>query len=47
MRKITNRVIIHCAQTPPSMDIGVKEIRVWHTGAKEDGHNAWSRIDYH
>jgi N-acetylmuramoyl-L-alanine amidase len=35
-------IIIHCAATKPSMDIGVEEIRVWHT--KERG---WSDIGYH
>jgi hypothetical protein len=25
-----NKLIIHCAATKPSMDIGVKEIRQWH-----------------
>lgn len=30
MRRKTNKIIIHCADTPPSMDVGVKEITVWH-----------------
>lgn len=34
--------IIHCSDTPENMDIGVKEIREWHT--KERG---WSDIGYH
>ena len=25
-----NKVVVHCAATPPQMDIGVKEIREWH-----------------
>lgn len=29
-RKDTNTIIIHCADTPPGMDIGVKEIAEWH-----------------
>ncbi len=29
-RKETNKIIIHCAATKPSMDIGVEEIRKWH-----------------
>lgn len=41
MRKI-NKIIIHCADTPPSMDIGVEEIRKWHTGER-----GWSDIGYH
>lgn len=35
------RVIIHCAATKPSMDIGVWEIRQWH---KDKG---WNDIGYH
>jgi len=29
-RKTTDFIIIHCAATKPSMDIGVAEIRRWH-----------------
>lgn len=29
MRKIT-KIIIHCAATPPDVDVGVKEITDWH-----------------
>ena len=25
-----NKVVVHCAYTPPQMDIGVDTIRVWH-----------------
>ena len=41
MRKIDLH-IIHCADTPPSMDIGVKEIRGWHVNER-----GWSDIGYH
>lgn len=41
MRKITFG-IIHCAATPPGMDIGAVEIRRWHV---ED--NGWADIGYH
>lgn len=41
MRKI-NKIIVHCSATPPSMDIGVAEIRKWHV---QD--NKWSDIGYH
>jgi len=41
MRDI-KQIIVHCASTKPSMDIGAKEIREWHT--KERG---WSDIGYH
>ena len=37
MRKVTNRVIVHTTDTPPSMDIGVKEITVWHIARKMRG----------
>lgn len=41
MRKIS-KIIIHCAATPPEMDIGAAEIRGWHT--KDNG---WADIGYH
>ena len=41
MRDIT-KIIIHCAATKPSMDVGVKEIRQWHVKG-----NGWSDIGYH
>lgn len=41
MRDI-NKIIIHCAATRPSMDIGAKEIRQWHV---RDNH--WADIGYH
>lgn len=31
-RKKTNYIVIHCAATPPDMDIGAAEIDVWHKG---------------
>lgn len=37
-----DQLIIHCAATPPGMDIGVEEIRKWHV----DG-NGWKDIGYH
>ena len=41
MREI-RQIIIHCAATPPAMDVGADEIRGWHV----DG-NGWSDIGYH
>lgn len=41
MRNI-DMIILHCADTKPSMDIGVKEIRKWHV--EERG---WRDIGYH
>ena len=40
MRKI-NKIIIHCAATKPSMDIGTEEIRKWHL------ERGFSDIGYH
>lgn len=37
----TDLIVIHCAATPPDLDIGAKEIDKWH---KERG---WSGIGYH
>ena len=45
MRQI-NKIIIHCAATYPSMDIGVREIRQWHTDPPPKG-NGWQDIGYH
>lgn len=36
MRTI-NRVILHCTATPPSMDIGVKQVDEWHKAKGWDG----------
>ena len=41
-RTKTDMIVIHCASTPASMDIGVKEIKKWHI---ED--NKWDDIGYH
>ena len=40
MRPI-ERVVIHCAYTPPTLDIGVREIDRWHRD------RGWSGIGYH
>ena len=42
LRKKTEMIVIHCASTKPSMDIGYKEIRKWHV---ED--NGWDDVGYH
>ena len=42
MPRDINTVVVHCAATKPSMDIGAKEIRRWHV----DG-NGWADIGYH
>ena len=40
MREI-RRAIVHCSYTPPSMDIGVSEIRAWHMA------RGWLDVGYH
>lgn len=41
MRNI-DTVVIHCADTPSTMDIGAEEIRSWHVND-----NGWKDIGYH
>ena len=41
MRKQTDYLIVHCAATPPDMDIGAAEIRRWHVE-----NNKWRDIGY-
>lgn len=41
-RQITDIIFVHAADTPPTMDIGWKEINQWHT--KDNG---WAAIGYH
>lgn len=40
--RLINKVIVHCSDTPSTMDIGVSEIRKWHV---DD--NGWSDVGYH
>lgn len=40
-RKETNYIVVHCAATRPSMDIGVREIRQWHKAL------GWLDVGYH
>lgn len=40
-RNITRKIVIHCAATPPDLDIGAEEIDRWH---RERG---WLMIGYH
>ncbi len=37
-----DKIVIHCSATPPTMDIGVKEIRSWHVNERK-----WKDIGYH
>ena len=41
MREVS-KIVIHCTFTPPSMDIGVEEVKKWHVEE-----NKWSDIGYH
>ena len=41
LRKETQYLIIHCAATKPSMDIGLTEIRKWHLD------RGWRDVGYH
>lgn len=45
MNKIVN-IIVHCSDSPDSLDIGVKEIRAWHTAPVPKG-RGWREIGYH
>ena len=38
LRKKTDSIIIHCAATKASMDIGYKEIRKWHADRDWETH---------
>ncbi len=40
-RNKTEYIVVHCAATKPSMDIGLREIRMWH---KQQG---WLDVGYH
>lgn len=42
MKRVVDRIIIHCSDTPAGMDIGADEIRKWHV--EERG---WVDIGYH
>ena len=42
LRKKTELIVVHCAATKPSMDIGASEIKKWHV---DD--NGWDDIGYH
>mgnify|MGYP002624048465 FL=1 len=42
IRKSTEYIVIHCAATKASMDIGLTEIRKWHV---QD--NGWRDVGYH
>lgn len=39
--RLIDKIIVHCADTPASMDIGAKEIGEWHKA------RGWKAIGYH
>ena len=43
LRDKTNYIVVHCAATKPSMNIGAAEIKKWHT----DPPRNWDDIGYH
>lgn len=45
MREI-DEIIVHCADTYKRMDVGVRDIRAWHTVPPPDG-RGWSDVGYH
>lgn len=40
-REVTKLIVIHCAATKPSMNIGLREIRQWHV------QKGWLDVGYH
>jgi N-acetylmuramoyl-L-alanine amidase len=46
MSRGIDKIVIHCSDTPESMDIGVADIRRWHTDQPPFG-NGWDDIGYH
>jgi len=46
IRDRTDLIVLHCSASPPSMDIGLKEIRALHTGAKDEVFS-WGAYDLH
>lgn len=44
--RVIKKIVVHCADTPVGMDIGVNEIRKWHTDPKPKG-NGWKDVGYH
>ena len=45
-RNVTNFIVVHCAATQATADIGAATIRKWHTDPKPDG-RGWRDIGYH
>lgn len=43
---VIRKIVIHCSDSPDNVDIGVKEIRAWHTMPPPQG-RGWNDIGYH
>lgn len=46
MPRRIDHLVVHCSYTPPSMNIGAKEITRWHVDPPPKG-NGWVAIGYH
>jgi hypothetical protein len=46
MARTVRRIVVHCSDSPDAFDIGVAEIRSWHTGPPPKG-NGWKDVGYH
>lgn len=44
-RRPYTKIIVHCTDTPPEMDVGASEIRQWHTLPPPKG-RGWKDIGY-
>lgn len=44
--RVLKKIVVHCSDTPATLDIGVKEITAWHTAKPPKG-NGWRDIGYH
>ena len=44
--RFINKIIVHCTDSPSTLDVGVKQVREWHTLPPPKG-RGWSDIGYH
>lgn len=45
-KRFINKIIVHCTDSPSTLDVGVKQVREWHTLPPPKG-RGWSDIGYH
>src|SRR6056297_491121 len=43
---LLRHLFLHCAATPPDMEVTAEDIRRWHTLPKSKGGRGWSRVGY-